>query len=76
MFNILAKRKEKRLFQKHSRMVQGDLGSLFLLADQVNLQYHGIQPDPEDPGVHRYPADRSEKLNNDDWTKQNSKWDI
>lgn len=40
-------------------MVQGDLGIPFLLADQANQQYLGIQPDLEDPGVHQYPADRA-----------------
>lgn len=36
--------------------VQGVQGSPSLHADQADLQYHEIQPDPEDLRAHQHPA--------------------
>lgn len=42
-------------------MVQEVQGSLSLHADQADLRYHGIQPDPEDLKAHQDPTESQEK---------------
>lgn len=42
---------------EHLQMVQEVQGSLSLHADQADLQYHGIQPDPEDLKAHQDPTE-------------------
>lgn len=46
---------------EHLQKVQGVQGSLSLHADQANLQYHEIRPDPEDLKARQDPAERQKR---------------
>lgn len=50
-------RASSQIVFEHLQMGQEVQGSLSLHADQADLQYHGIQPDPEDLKAHQVPKE-------------------
>lgn len=46
---------------EHLQMVREVQGSLSLHADQADLQYRGIQPDPEDLKAHQDPTESRQR---------------